>query len=267
MSDERTLTVLTLNLWNRAAPWEERLAVIRRGVEALAPDVIALQEAIRFPEYGFDQPALVAEAMGYHIAHGQPDDGPYPFGNSVLSRWPIAHHEVLLLPRGGTDENRCAVLARLETPWGALPFATTHLNWKMHHGHVRVAQVQALVAALTGFTREGDLPAVLAGDFNAEPESDEIRYLRGHTGLGGECVYFNDCFAAAGDGSRGATFARRNPYAAVSREPDRRLDYVFVRGPDERARGAPLASGLCFDEPVHGVWASDHFGVWARIEV
>jgi hypothetical protein len=28
------------------------------------------------------------------------------------------------------------------------------------------------------------------GDFNAEPDSDEIRFLRGLTGFGGPCVYF-----------------------------------------------------------------------------
>jgi hypothetical protein len=106
-----------------------------------------------------------------------------------------------------------------------------------------------------------------AGDLNAETDSDEIRYLRGYTGLGGECVFFNDCFAAAGDGSPGHTFCARNPGAAASREPDRRIDYVFVRGPNDRLQGVPLEARVCLDEPVDGVWASDHFAVFSRIEL
>jgi endonuclease/exonuclease/phosphatase family metal-dependent hydrolase len=264
---DRVVTVLTLNLWNRAPPWDERLAVIRAGIAALRPDVIALQEVIDLPDVGFEQAQLIAEGFGYDLAVGRGAGEELLLSNAVLSRFPIAQREVITLPDVGHPEGRCAVLTRLATPWGALPFATTHLNWKLDQGHVRCAQVRHLVAALDDFRAAGDLPAVLAGDFNAEPDSDEIRYLRGATGLGGPCVYFNDCWAAAGDGSAGVTFAQRNPNAALSREPDRRIDYVFVRGPDDHVRGVPLACRVCFDEPVEGVWASDHFGVFARIEL
>jgi endonuclease/exonuclease/phosphatase family metal-dependent hydrolase len=108
-------------------------------------------------------------------------------------------------------------------------------------------------------------PPVLVGDFNAEPDSDEMRFMRGLASLGGECVYFADAFLVAGDGSKGATFCRRNPFAAIAREPDRRLDYVYVRGPDARGRGEPIAAKVCMDEPIGGVFPTDHFGVVATI--
>ncbi|MFO0651926.1 MAG: endonuclease/exonuclease/phosphatase family protein [Polyangiales bacterium] len=264
---DRVVTVLTLNLWNRAPPWDERLAVIRAGIEALRPDVIALQEVIALPELDFDQAELVAEGFGYESFVGRGAGDALLLSNAVLSRFPIVQREVVTLPDLGHPESRCALLTRLATPWGALPFVTTHLNWKLDQGHVRCAQVRHLVAALDASRASGDLPAIVAGDFNAEPDSDEMRYLRGATGLGGPCVYFNDCWQAAGDGSAGATFALRNPYAALSREPDRRIDYVFVRGPDDHVRGVPLECRVCFDAPVDGVWASDHFGLFARIEL
>jgi endonuclease/exonuclease/phosphatase family metal-dependent hydrolase len=102
------------------------------------------------------------------------------------------------------------------------------------------------------------------GDFNAEPDSDEMRYLRGLTGLGGPCVYFADAFHVAGEGP-GATFARRNPFAAPQREPDRRIDYVYVRGPDDAQRGEPTSARVCFDAAHEGTFPSDHFGVVATI--
>ena len=105
-------------------------------------------------------------------------------------------------------------------------------------------------------------PAILVGDFNAAPESDEMRYLRGLTSLGDQRrVYFQDTFEVAGDGTSGTTFDRRNPFAAPLREPDRRIDYIFVRGRDERFRGEPLESRVCFDQAVGGTFPSDHFGV------
>lgn len=265
---DRVVSVATLNLWNLADPAPQRLDVARRGLAALAPDVLMLQEAVRVADYGIDQAAELAEGLGLpHVAQAHLPAGPFPFGNAIASRFPLRDVTVLPLPREGTDENRSLLLARAETPFGPLPVATTHLNWKLNEGHVRVAQVRFVVERLTAFTREGDLPAVLAGDLNAEPDSDEVRYLRGRTGLGGPCVYFNDCFAAAGDGSPGHTFCARNPGAAASREPDRRLDYVFVRGPNDRLQGVPLEARVCLDQPVDGVWASDHFAVFARIEL
>ena len=265
MTTARTIKVLTLNIWNRGDPWEERLKVIRAGLAEMRPDVVCLQEVLALPD--FDQGRLIAEGSGYHVAFGSDGDDHYLFGNAILSRWPIVRTAVRPLPRGGTDENRAVTFASLATPFGTLPVFSTHLNWKAHQGHIRVQQVRELVAFIDQETDEGMLPAVVAGDFNAEPDADEIRYLRGFTGLGGECVYFGDCWAAAGDGTPGATFVRRNPYASCYHEPDRRIDYVFVRGPNDRMEGAALECSLAFDQPVGEVWASDHLGVLATIGV
>ena len=49
----------------------------------------------------------------------------------------------------------------------------------------------------------------------------------------------------------------------------RRIDYVFVHC-DDSLHGPTLdvrACTLAFDEPVGGVWASDHFGVVAELSV
>jgi hypothetical protein len=77
-------------------------------------------------------------------------------------------------------------------------------------------------------------------------------------------VYFADCWAAAAAGP-GYTYDRKNPYALRSREPSNRIDYIFVRGPDAHLRGEPIAARLALDEPVGGVWPSDHFAVVADI--
>ena len=81
--------------------------------------------------------------------------------------------------------------------------------------------------------------------------------MRGLTGLGGPCTYFADAFEVAGDGSPGVTFSKRNPFAEVVREPERRIDYVFVRRPDDANRGEGGDTRLCFNEPLGGMLASE----------
>ncbi len=265
-----TFRVATLNIWNRFGPWEARLAAIRAGVADLAPDVLGLQEVVRLAPGegdGLDQAAAVAEGFGYHVAYGRAHDERW-YGNAILSRWPIARTHVYELPRAGTDERRSLVHAEIESPFGLLPFFCTHLNWKLDEGHVRIEQVREVVARVDALSGAGKFPAVLVGDFNAEPGADEIRFLHGLTTLGAaRSVYFQDAFALAGDGSPGHTYARSNPFAAPLREPDRRIDYVFVRGRDERFRGEPLEARRCFDAPVAGTYPSDHYGVTAVLRI
>lgn len=260
----RTFRVATLNIWSRFGPWEERLVAIREGLRRLAPDVIGLQEVLRGPD--LDQASLVAEGLGLETAWGKASDNHgFPLGNAILSRWPIVRTEVVPLPNGGTDEQRSVVFAELDSPYGKVPVFCTHLNWKLHHGHVRQVQVRAIAEIVARLAPvRSSFPPILVGDFNAEPESDEMRFLRGLTGLGGPCVYFADAFHLAGEGP-GATFSKRNPFAEQLREPERRIDYVFVRGPDDSQRGEPIAAGLCFDDPHEGAYPSDHFGVVATI--
>ncbi len=264
------LRVATLNVWNRFGPWAERLVAIRAQLGELAPDVVGLQEVLRLDRGegdGLDQAAVLAEGFGYHTAYGRARDQRW-YGNAVLSRWPIARAMQFDLPRCGTDEKRVLLFAEIDAPFGRLPLFVTHLNWKFEDGHVREAQVREIAARVEALRAPDGFPAVLVGDFNAEPEADEIRFLRGLTSLGGERrVFFQDAFAVAGDGSPGATFARRNPFAAPLREPDRRIDYVFVHGRDERFRGEPLEARVVFDAPVGGTFASDHFGVLATLRV
>ncbi|MSP60605.1 MAG: hypothetical protein EXR72_09750 [Myxococcales bacterium] len=264
------MRVLTLNIWNRQGPWEERLAIIRREIAALSPDLIGLQEVLHHESSAEDQATAIALGLGYHVAFGAAwhIGGGLQFGNAVLSRFPILVRNCWILPAepGDDAETRALLHVDVEAPCGKVPFFVTHLNWKLHHGFVRLRQVEAIAGHIRDTAPTSGFPPILLGDFNAEPESDEIRFFRGWHVLNGKSVYFADCFHVAGDGGPGYTFARANPYAALVHEPNRRLDYVFVRGPDRALRGEPLAARVVLDRPENGVFPSDHFGVYAEIQ-
>lgn len=262
-----TVRVLTLNIWNRLGPWDERLAVIREGIRAMSPDLVGLQEVIEIP--GHTQADTIAEGLGYHTAYGlaNPYGEGVSLGNAALSRWPIRTRQVFPLPNGGTDENRSMLFAEIDSPHGLLPFFVTHLNWKLHEGVVREEQVQEVAARVKACAPIEGLPPILTGDFNAQPDASEIRFLRGLQSLGGKSVYFADCFEQCGEGP-GVTFdGVRNTFAEQYHEHPRRIDYVFVRGPDSDVRGKPRSAKVVFDEPRGGVFASDHFGVLAEITI
>jgi endonuclease/exonuclease/phosphatase family metal-dependent hydrolase len=273
-----TLRIATLNIWNKSGPWPERLALIRKELERLAPDVVGLQEVLRFAPNGLSrfvpdgtncQATEIADGLGYTVAYAEASDwgGGLKFGNALLSRYPIKSSRRLALPGTESGEQRALLYSLVETPLGDWPVFVTHLNWKFHHGSVRLQQVKYIVERVEELApeRAETLPAALVGDFNAEPDSDEIRYLRGLAVVDGKSTFFADAWVHGGDGTPGATYHRENDYARAAREPSRRIDYIFARGPDQRLRGEPMRTEVAFATPVASangtVWPSDHFGL------
>ncbi len=66
----------------------------------------------------------------------------------------------------------------------------------------------------------------------------------------------------------GWTWDRRNPYVAVTGEPDSRIDYTLLGPPLPSGRLPTVTSVKVMGaEPWDGTFASDHFAVTVDIEV
>ena len=265
------LRVFSLNLWHTAGPWSQRAPLVREWVDRLQPDLMGFQEAVRMP--GLDQVPELLEGSGYHLDHAVAS--PYwlegreqemgVVGNAVASRWPIVSREVLALPESGDGEKRVALAVTVSSPYGHLGFTVTHLNWKLHHGWIRERQTAALCDFVLSHRPDEGFPPILVGDFNAEPDAAEIRYVTGHQSRDGRSVCFVDAWGRGGAGS-GITWSNRNPNARLECEPERRIDYAFVGLPRQRdGRGEVLECRVVCDEPRDGVWPADHFGVFAEL--
>ncbi len=262
------LRVVTLNIWNRQGPWQERLPLIRDGLRALDADVIGLQEVLGFPNLP-SQADEIADGLGVylHYAPAWNVGGGLTFGNAILSRHQLHDVATLELPAPAGLDGRTVAFARVAHPHGPVPVFVTHLTFQAHLGHARCAQVRALTDHVAALAPIDGLPPVLAGDFNADPDSDEMRFLRGLTPLGGKSVYFADAWSATRT-DPGYTYERTNPYALRSREPSRRIDYIFSRGPDRHLRGEPIEARLALHQPTPaGIWPSDHHAVVADIVI
>jgi len=263
-----SLRILTLNLWHRSEPYAKRLAAMRTGIADLAPDVIGLQEVMVGPSSS--QLVDLAEHTTYTraaFAAAHESEGADSFGNGALSRFPIDHAERLMLPACGQSP-RVVLFALVSTPHGRLPFFSTHLHYKAEDGWVREEQVRELAKLVDDASpKEKALPAVIVGDFNASPDSAEIRFLRGLQSLKGRSTRWFDSFEYAGSGP-GITFdEKNNPFAADWPDMPARIDYVFVRTIDDRGRGRPVEARVVLDQPIGGVHPSDHYGVFVELAV
>ena len=147
--------------------------------------------------------------IGRAEQHFERAGGAASFGNAIASRWPILDREELQLPDRGDGETRTALSVSVEAPVGEVSFTCTHLNWRLHHGEVRERQVVSLADFVLARRPKDGFPPIVVGDFNADPESDEIRFMTGHHSIEGKRVFFHDAWRAAGGEGSGMTWSNR----------------------------------------------------------
>ena len=289
---ESVLRVLQLNVGSLFEPgWDERRHEVVAWVERSEPDIICFQEiwesdsATNTAAWIVDRLAERGEEWhwAFEGAPFHPDlwaDQTMRFGSAILSRWPIESSHYDRLPVVHDPEPFVN-----QVPWelfrvrtAGLDVFSTHLAAAPHQGRDRVEQVLAidgLIAEVRGGAdrvvpgqRRPTMPAILCGDFNAEPDSDEIRFLSSLTAIGDRTTFFQDAWRVAGDGGPGYTQDwRTNPIAAALNVHRKRIDYVFVGDPFLRVgnAGRVVRAEVVADEPLTGVLASDHCGLLVEI--
>jgi endonuclease/exonuclease/phosphatase family metal-dependent hydrolase len=247
---------------------ERRLGMAIDALQALAPDVVALQEASEGRGRG-NVAARIAAALGLHHVHAPATDRVFPLrwlgkllvwllgfneGSAILSRYPIVASEVHELPRCRKQlDPRVMLRARLATPWGELDVYSAHIS-RDDCQIERVAEI--------AIRERGRLPSLLMGDLNAGDTSPAIGRLTNGAGL-------VDVFRTANPTAPGPTVWQRVTAAAPT--VFRRVDYVFLV-PGRECAGRVVGSRVVLDAPGrsangHALWPSDHYGVLGEIDL
>jgi len=284
------LRVITLNLWGTQPPLDARLALAVRQLAAFAPDVVCLQEVRPLDgRSGRTTADVLAEALGmaahYEVAVAWDDGAPGGLaagqeGLAVIAR-SIRETRVLALPEPRPADARILLSAAVDTAGGPIWVHTAHLHYRLDDGVAREHQVLAIDEAIRGMGRDShSAPQILCGDFNATPDSDEIRFLRGLTTLGGRRTHFQDAWLrlhrepGPGDGpAHGITWSSDNRFTRPLRslDLDRRIDYVFVTTRKKDGRGTVHDCRVVLTERDGAgevaICASDHYGVCADVQV
>ena len=154
---------------------------IVREVEKWRADVVLLQEVDRYRERTEldDQPLELAirldmvPAFGSNVRRPRRRGGRQAAGvrDATLSRYPILDSDNVRLPNEPGLEQRGLLRTTLDVDGAPVDVYNTHLQHTS--GSIRRVQVRAIKDVL----RERDLPTIVGGDLNAEPDSPALRLL------------------------------------------------------------------------------------------
>jgi endonuclease/exonuclease/phosphatase family metal-dependent hydrolase len=263
------MRVVTLNLLAPdQAEYERRRPVLAAGLRALDADVVALQETVA---------GQVGDLLGdgWHVAphSGRSPDG---VGAVLASRWPLGEVrevDLRLTPRTADFPWCAAVLAEVRGPEPLGPLLVVHHKPSYQWDYGIERERQAVRTAREVEAVAAGRHVVVLGDFDDRPESAAMRFWTGRQSLDGVSVCYEDAWAAAHPDSApgdGHTFTPVNPLVRAGEMPlerGRRIDYVLVRCTSHGPTLDVVGCALVLAEPVDGVWASDHFGVVADLEL
>ncbi len=277
------MRVLTWNLQGRIGAWEKRQLAIESVLTTVSPDLVMLQESWVEPN-GHTQASLFAKHLGFHSATAIELAGfdTYPQANywvvnAIISRWPLQiRRAVSLVDENGAPTWRHVLAVTVDRPTelgGPFLAAGTHLEHGIDRSETRSAQMNHLVNEIADLlgdaeTRKQSLPAVVAGDFNAVPWSDEVRRATGASAPYLPSFVLVDAWEACGNTTRGDTWSTENPL--VPRKavyPNRRLDYITTTAPRLRNHGSFESCFLAGIDQVDGTQPSDHYAVVAEVEL
>jgi endonuclease/exonuclease/phosphatase family metal-dependent hydrolase len=249
-----SLVVATLNIRNRADRWSERAPLLIDQLVELQPDIIGLQE-IRRP---LGQGRWILREVNRRLSRGTPryviryawKTGlrRYWEGLAVMTRLPVVDTARLDLDGG----SRVAQRVRVELPCGRrLAFYNTHLHHPAQDDALRLSQAERILALMAN---DGDELSVLVGDFNSEPDTDVVRLI-------------SERLSSAHRVAHGAEpdLTAPTPLNAIEASRFATIDYVFV-DPQLAVQDAWLTFTRA-DPNDNRLYASDHFGIAARVEV
>lgn len=179
-----------------------------------------------------DQIACFAQAMGdwnYHYASAMPFGGG-AYGVGVVSRpdLKVLYTDKVALPRGNGYEPRVMAVVEYED----FIVATAHLDLTPES---RLGQLEVINDYFDRRYKDSVKPIFLAGDFNALPDSELIALVK-----------------------KSWTLLSTDNFTYPSNEPDKCIDYIFVRPGRHSIKIKPGSSAL---PAVDLSAASDHLPV------
>lgn len=205
-------------------------------IRAVNPDLVGLNEVRGRgkTEHYTAQAEALAAMLGYHCYFGRAIfvGGTEPYGNAVLSKYPIESAKVLRIPdpvpRGARVESRVAIRAEV------LVGTEARLAAYVSHFGLSPAEHEHAVSTLSSALAMETLPFVLMGDFNMTPDNPLLR------------PFFE-------------TLVDTSPYTDGQRSfpsdnPTEKIDYIFA---------SPGASVQYAEIPA--VVASDHCPIYADL--
>ena len=251
------MRIVSLNTWKCEGNYRHRVRLMERGLAALKPDVVCLQECFSCVAAEVNTASALGAATGMSVLSVEARRKARDFegastvsssGLAILTRGGIVDSGVLTLPSNARDGDRLALFADLPVASRLLRVVCTHLT-HLSDEALRAQQARALLAL-----DDGRADAVIvAGDLNAGLDSPalaalRVRCQRGTEGQTATPTYIGEA-AARGE----QVWSRKG----------RRIDHLLLlTGPDAGRLSRPRT--VLTRPDSDGVYPSDHTGVFAR---
>ena len=267
-------SVVTLNMLDDLSRWDARRDVMLAQMNALRPDIVALQEVC--DHKGESTAQWLAEQLNQQ--EEPPDPGYQAFllpaeqksqheNLAVLSRWPVKRNEAISLD----DENHVAQFISVRVD----EFTIFVVNALFYHedekgSDIEQDQIEQLLEFLDRQSYKP--PVLLCGDFGSTPDSPAIRVM---------LKYFDSAYRQVHGQEPDYTYPTPLPQSwrtqlvgwlesafSNHQEDDEvlrvTLDYIFT---DPRLTVQDCQ--LVFNQPFENnedIYASDHFGLYAHLK-
>ena len=173
-------------------------------------DIVGMNEV---HEAGFifdDQPERIAKESGYDYFYFAQAvlDRESPYGNAILSKYPIVEAETFCIPAGDPSEDervepRSIAKAIVDLGEQKVTVLVSHFGLAPSEQKMVVEKVKELIAA-------SSYPCILMGDFNMEPDEKLIRELS---------ALIQDTAPEKID---------KTQYTFSSNDPFMKIDYIFA---------------------------------------
>lgn len=216
-----------LNFRTREIDYE----IIAETIQKCGADIVGLQEIRDEGEWeDYEaQARILAEKLGfdYYFARAIYFDGKNPYGNALLSRYPIESAETVLIPDpeirkyNGYYETRCLLKAKIGVGAGLNVLVS-------HFGLNPDEQENAVETIVCNLPKDR---CVLMGDFNVKPDDPLLQPIRQR--LHDTAEHFS-----------------APKFSFPSDAPDRKIDYIFV-SKDVPVHGADIPDIVSSDHRPH----------------
>lgn len=246
------LSVLTYNIEADDGNWPGRFAFILQEVRRLDVDIIGLQEVIQRATLD-NQAMQIADSLGFYYYFDSVDDenNAHRYGNAIVSRYPIEETNYRALQP--LNRFRTALHVVVNVNGYMVDVYNTHLHHRPLDHHIRMEQVMDFLDFIQE-TKNGQF-AFITGDFNANPDWDEMQPLYEN---------FQDVYPLFHENHLDPEHATLNYKLGHQM---RRIDYVLFKRTGLESMLPLSAEIILNDEHEDPEMESDHFGVLAQFRL
>ena len=190
------------------------IGLFAEAIKAQNPDVCGLNEVRgEGPLEGYtDQTNAIGDALGCnrYFAQAIMVDGTSPYGNAFVTKYAIKSAETIAIPDPifkyeiGKYESRCILKAVVDANGKDVLVLVCHMGLALGERKNAVKEICRIVDST-------DMPIILMGDFNALPDSKELKPLY-------ERLEDTDSYADV-----------KGKFTFPSDRPNIKIDYIFFR--------------------------------------